>query len=360
MNILVVTSSAGSLNSLRPEAEMYIELSKMGHDLTLVTKLDSYYGRRYQDNGISVIDAVTVKKICFDTIRKVRNELKKKKYDIVFATNSKAIPNAAFAVIGFNVRLITYRGTTGGLYRHDPSAYLTHLHPRVDGIVCVSDAVREDVRSRVWKNTNNVVTVHKGHSLSWYTHPAADLKEFGIEDDDFTIICAVNARPSKGIPVMLEAARKLSHIENLHILLAGKNMDQYKKLIDDTGMSERIHVLGYRHDVPCLIAASDLLVQPSISGEGLPRALMEAMGCGTPAVITDTGGGKEVLEDGVTGYVVPTQDTQALADKVGFLVARPELIKKMSEACKEKIASEYSCVRSAELYADFFKKQSKL
>jgi len=322
--------------------------------VTIVTQADTDYGRRYRDCGINVIDFYPGHKICWSSIKKIHSELKRIQYDILYLTNSRTIPNGAFAAIGNRVKVVTYRGTTGGLYRHDPSAYLTHLHPRVDGIVCVSDAVRADVRKRVWKNRDKVVTIHKGHDLDWYSNQPADLTEFGITDKDFVMICAVNVRPSKGIPVLLEAVDRLADIDNLHLLLAGKNMDTYKDMISGNRLRDRIHVLGYRHDVPELIKASDVLVQPSISGEGLPRAVMEAMAYGTPSIITTTGGGKEVVQDGITGFVVPTHDPSSIAAKVRHLYENPELLQSMGRKCLSVFGENFSCERSTDLYLDYF------
>lgn len=356
MRILVISSSDSSYNALRPDSEIYIGLANLGHDVTIITHDNTEYAHRFRNSGIEVIDGHPSKKISFKVIKLIRHLLSSRNFDVVYATNSKAIPNAAFACIGFPVKLVTYRGTTGGLYRHDPSAYLTHLHPRVDGIVCVSEAVRQDVIKRVWKQKQNVVTIHKGHDLSWYNKPPADLTEFGISKNDFTVICAVNARPSKGIAVMLEAANDLADIRNLQILLVGKNMDQepYTSLINNNKMKSRIHVTGYRHDAPELIVASDVLVQPSISGEGLPRAVMEAMGYGTPSIVTTTGGGKEVIEDGMNGFVVPIKDPEAIAFRVRYLYKHPDVLKIMSEQCTHKLQNELSHRRTVEKIETFF------
>ena len=357
MKILIFASTDSSFNSIRPEAEIYIGMAKRGHKVTIITHADTEYAKRFKQHNIKVIDHHPTRKVSLQSIRIVRQELLTDNYDIVYATNSKTIPNAAFACIGLDVKFVTYRGTTGGLYRHDPSAYLTHLHPRVDGIICVSEAVREDVIRRVWKNRQNVVAIHKGHDLSWYNMPAADLREFGIPGNSFTVICAVNARPSKGINVILDASYYLADINNLHILLVGKNMDSepYATLIKNSPMKDRIHLTGYRHDAPELIVASDVLVQPSIRGEGLPRAVMEAMGYGTPPIITTTGGGKEVVEEGITGFIVPIKDPRAIADRIRTLYQQPELLAQMSKHCREKLATDLSSQRTTDKYLDYFK-----
>ena len=354
MNILVFTDSRSSLNSIRPEAEMFIHFAQMGHKVTILTGANTEYAQIYRSHGIRIVDCQPRKKFSWRAIQKVREELRRERYDILYATNSKSIPNGAFAAIGFDVKVVTYRGTTGGLYRHDPSAYLTHLHPRVDGVVCVSEAVREDIVKRVWRNRDKVVAIHKGHNLDWYDVPPADLSEFGINAKDFAVICAANARPSKGIPVLLDAIDLLADLANLHLLLVGKNMEPYRDRIASSPMKDRIHVTGYRTDVPALIRASRVLVQPSISGEGLPRAVMESMACGTPPVITTTGGGKEVVENGATGYVVPTHDPLAISERIRDLYHNPKRLQEMSVKCRETIARDFSCKRTAERYLDYF------
>ena len=115
---------SSDLNSLRPEAAIFIELARQGHQVTIMTQGESEHVSKLEECGIRVVDGYPKRKICFDTIKKIRHELKTYDYDICYAFNSKTIPNAAFACIGFNVKLVVYRGTTGGLYRHDPSRSL--------------------------------------------------------------------------------------------------------------------------------------------------------------------------------------------------------------------------------------------
>jgi len=356
MNILILAGSRSNFNQLRPEYEIFIGMANKGHQITIVIHEDSPYVPRLREQGIRLLHCYPDKKIDLAAIKALRQELRERHYDIIYATTSKTIPNAAFAAIGFPAKVVAYRGTTGGLYRHDPTAYLTILNPRVDGVICVSDAVKDDIQKQVWRNKEAVVTIHKGHDLAWYTADPADLSEFGISEDDFVLICAVNVRPSKGIDIMLQAANKLAHLPNLHLILAGKGMDSepYASLIAENRMRDRIHVVGFRTDAPELIAASDVLVQPSISGEGLPRAVMEAMSYGTPVVITDTGGGKEVVEDGRSGFVVPVGAPDAIAQRVAQLYNDSELLKRFSKSGRKRLSEEFSSKRTVDKYIAYF------
>ncbi|WP_086981675.1 glycosyltransferase family 4 protein [Vibrio aphrogenes] len=357
MNILIFSSYKDTWNSVRPEAEMFIEMVKLGHTVTVMTQGSAEYVSRFKESGIKVIDCYPTKKVCCKTIKTLREELASTHYDIVYAMNSKTIPNAAFACIGFKkTKMVTYRGTVGGLYRHDPSAYLTHLHPRVNGISCVAQAVTDDVQKRVWMNKDNIVTIYKGHDLAWYQAQAIPRSKINLPEDAIVATCIANARPSKGVHVLLESASQLFDLEKLHILLIGRDMDTDANLAlaKASGMEQRIHFLGYRKDVPEILATSDMQIQPSVSGEGLPKTIIEAMAMAVPSIVTTTGGGKELLIDGESGYIVPVNDSTAIADKIRLLCDSNEARKKMGLLAQQRVINNFSVQRTAHQHLEFF------
>ncbi|PSV45701.1 glycosyltransferase family 4 protein [Photobacterium indicum] len=353
MKILIASSYKHAWNSVRPEAEMFIEMVKQGHQVTVVTQGDADYVARFRDNGIKVIDCYPTKKICPKTIKTIHRELKNGDYDICYGFNSKTIPNAAFACIGTKAKMVTYRGTTGGLYRHDPSAYLTHLHPRVDGIVCVSEAVRQDVITRTWKKPEQVKTIYKGHKLDWYLVPPTKREEFGLDNEHIIGICAAHVRPSKGISILAQATHYIDN-PNFHLLLIGSGYEPHLEEIKNSPMAERIHVVGHRKDVPSIMAMADFQIQPSISGEGLPRTIIEAMANGTTSVVTTTGGSPELVADGETGYIVPTGDAKALAGAMNALINERDKIEAFSLAAKHKLDNEFNAKQTVMKHLEFF------
>ncbi len=356
MKILITSSYADSWNSVRPEAEIFIQMAKSGHTVTIVTQAASEYVPRFLKHGITVINCYPKHKICWHTIKTIRNELVQNNYDIVYAMTSRTIPNAAFACGNLPVKLVTYRGTMGGLSRYDPSAYLTHLHPRVDGIICIADAVKEVVQKQVWIAKERVTTVYKGHDLGWYEIPTTDLNEFSINNDDFVAVCVANARPVKGIEVLLEASHLLAKHDKLHFLLIGKNFDKepYTRLISASPMKERIHIAGYRNDVPELVAASNLIVLPSLADEGLPKTVLEGMALSIPSVVTTAGGCKELVVDNQTGFVVTPGNAREFAEKISTLVMDRNKAESMGLAASKKVRKEFTLEKSVAGHLEFF------
>ncbi len=334
---------------------MFIEMTRQGHHVTVATQGDADYVARFRDNGIKVLDCFPSKKICLKTIKALHRELIDGDYDICYAFNSKTIPNAAFACIGTKARLVAYRGTTGGLYRHDPSAYLTQLHPRVDGIVCVSNAVQKDVARRVWKNKQNVVTIYKGHQLDWYQVEPTPRSEFGLAEDDIIAICATHVRPSKGISVLLQATHFIDN-SNFHLILAGSGYEPHFDEIKASPMADRIHYIGHRTDVPSLMTMADFQVQPSVSGEGLPRTIIEAMANGTPSVVTTTGGSPELVIDDETGYIVAVGDARAFADAMNKLINDKDKCVTMSKAAMQRLNNYFSAKETVKKHIAYFNK----
>lgn len=320
-----------------------------------MTQGDAEYVSRLQSHGIKTIACYPKSKICFSTIKAIRAELKSQHYDFCYAFNSKTIPNAAFACIGLKVKFIVYRGTTGGLYRHDPTAYLTILHPRVEGVVCVSESVRRDVVDTVWKNKDSVVTIYKGHSLEWYKVAPTERESLGLKDSDIVAVCAAHVRPSKGISVLLEATHHID-AENFHLILCGHGFEPHFEEMKSSPMSDRIHYIGHRSDVPSLMCMADMQVQPSISGEGLPRTIIEAMANGTASIVTTTGGSPELVEDGESGFIVPTNDPLALAQALNKLADDKARCEVMGEKAKQRLAEKFSSKVTVEKHLEFFQK----
>jgi glycosyltransferase involved in cell wall biosynthesis len=108
-------------------------------------------------------------------------------------------------------------------------------------------------------------------------------------------------------------------------------------LIDELGVSDRVHFLGWRDDIPAVMADSDIVVLTSLS-EGMPRVIIEAMSLSKPVIASTVGGIPEVVRDGIDGFLVAPRDSQAVADAIEKL-AENHLREKMGRAGFERVKS---------------------
>ncbi|WP_210397312.1 glycosyltransferase family 4 protein [Motiliproteus sediminis] len=360
MKLLVISSYTDTWNSVRPEAEMIIGLKHAGVDVTLMTQGDAEYVPRFRDQGVEVIDFHPRKKFSWSAIERIRAELKRGRYDVLYLFNNKAITSGLLAAVGLPVKVVNYRGQTGNIYRHDPASYLTHLNPRVDGIIGVANAVRDDLRPRVFLPEERVITVYKGHDLAWYenTQPADLTQEFGIPAEAVKVICVANARPRKGMPLLIEAFGQLQSAQEVHLILVGGGMDapEFQQLVSTSPASQRIHVAGFRKDVPQLVSACDISVLPSLKREGLPKTVIEAMAYGVAPIVSDTGGSAELVEPDVSGIVVEPGKAEQLTAAMQRLVDDADSRQKMGAAARVRLGELFTVDRAvADTHAFFIR-----
>lgn len=356
LKVLAISSYKDTWNSVRPEGEMLIALARAGAEVTVMTQGDADYAARFRDAGLGLIDYHPAKKFSLSAIRRIRAELKASAFDVVYCFNNKAIASTVWAAIGLPVKVVTYRGQTGNISRWDPACYLTHLHPRVDGIICVANAVRDDLRPQSRLAGERIVTVYKGHEPEWYAGiEPADLTQLGVPAGAPVVVCVANARPRKGVPLLLEAFHSLPD-NGWQLLLVGGGMDspEFRALINAGPAAARIHVAGFRKDVLNLVAACRIGVLPTIKREGLPKTVIEAMALGLPVVVTTSGGSQELVVDGETGAVVAAGDAPALAKALATLIADEPRCRQMGEAARRHLFSQFTARQAGEQTLAFF------
>jgi glycosyltransferase involved in cell wall biosynthesis len=118
----------------------------------------------------------------------------------------------------------------------------------------------------------------------------------------------------------------------------GEKLEEHKKLADGL---ETVQFLGKRRDVEQVIRTFDIGVLSTFS-EGLSNSIMEYMALAKPVVASDSGGTKELVVDGETGFLVPPRDPSALAGKIEFLLDHPDAAKRMGEAGYTRLRGEFS------------------
>lgn len=362
MNILVI-SNYRDYHTTRPEANIFKEMSKLGVNITIMTYGESQHAQEFRELGIDVIDFHPQKKFDKLEIQKIKAVVKEKGIDIIHAFSNKGTYAAVKAAKGLNVKLFLYRGYAGNLEWWNPSSYLKHLSPRVDYIMCNSIGVEQYFKKQLFFKKEKAVTINKGHDTAWYSgyDPLEIKKELGIPEDSFLLINVANNRRMKGIPYLLKSITMLPKDKNIHLILAGRNMDTPENLaiLKKANCENRVHFLGFRKDVLNIVAAADVFVLSSLFGESITKSVIESMAIGNPAVITDIPGNTELIEDGIQGYVTPAKDSKAMAIAIEKMYDNPNQTKEMGKAAKAKIGNELSSkqtvIKLKKLYEDSLK-----
>ena len=335
------------------ETGSFIEMHRMGIDITVMTWPDTVTHRTLEDAGVPVVPYYLKWKLSPPGIRFIRKELKRKKYDVLHMLDKRSTMNGLMASIGIDIKLVAYRGIIGNLAYWSPQSWLYLLNPRIDRIICVCEAIRRyflDLGMLGLRLRRDVpVTVHKGHDPKLYEGEGEDLQQFGIPLDTLVVACTLRAVPRKGVPVLIEAIDGLPPGLNIHFLLSGPNMDSplHKDLVAKNSYRENIHIFGWLDRMPWILKNVDIAVLPSLKREGLPRAMLEAMLGGAVPIVTTAGGSPELVEKDISGFVVEPGDPAAIREKLLELYNDREMLARMSVAAEQRVLTDFTIEKTA-------------
>lgn len=183
-------------------------------------------------------------------------------------------------------------------------------------------------------------------------------RALGLSPDTMVLGKVAVVRPMKDHANLLRACALLrSRALPFHLVVIGRRASEdnadLMRLIEQTGMGDRISLLGERHDMPALMAALDVLVVSSAWGESFPIVLGEAMASGVPCVTTDLGDSAWIVGD--AGIVVPPRAPEALAEGMArLLTADVETRRQLGMRARARIAQKFGLARAIERYHDLY------
>lgn len=354
MKILVISNYKDFVTT-RPEAEIFIGLQKRGHQVTIMTDPEAELNSVFEEQGIKVIPFYPTKKRDKASIKFIREELIKGEYDILQMYTTVGYMNGIPASGNLPVKVVLYRGFTGHISWYDPSIYLKYFNPRVDGVVCNAEAIRELFSKHAPYAKEKFRTINKGHNVNWYdaSNPI-DLSQYGVKEEDVNFICVANERPMKGIKYLLKATYELESDLPMNIFLVGNGMErpELKKLWEGSPLKHKIHILGFRKDIINVVAACDVFVLSSLWGESITKSVIQAMALGKAPLITKIPGNRELIVDGESGIMVEKANSHALAEGIRQYIKDSELKDIYGQNAKKRIqnlfrtedtVAEYEC-----------------
>ncbi len=327
----------------RPEAYIIAGLAARGHAVRVVADPATPWRGLWRDAGAAVEPLVIRSRFDGAARAMLRREVSDFAPDVVHAFTNRGLAAAVPALRGAPARLVAYRGTTGHISRWDPASRWSYLHPRVDAIACVADAVRDYLASRGIPPAK-LETIRKGHDPAWYADLAPPARgELGVAGEAVVIGCVANVRKVKGAAVLLRAIAALPPAPPIQLVLVGEVRDRaVRARLRRPDLAGRVVATGFRADAPLLARAFDLFAMPSLDREGLPKAVVEAMAQGVAPVVSDAGGLPELVEHGVSGLVVPAGDADALARAFSMLAGDAALRARLGAGARARIAGAFS------------------
>ena len=212
--------------------------------------------------------------------------------------------------------------------------------------VLVSEAQRDKIlcgydRNRV-KILHNAINIDYPVPVSPDRQPVRDL--LGLPDDCRLLVVVGRFSPEKGVDVFIDAVARLSQVNNgIRAILVGDGQERkrLKAQADRLDITDNLHFVGFTKTPGDYLVEADIVVVPSRS-EGIPNAVLEAMALGKPVVATAVGGIPEIIEDGISGLLVPPERPDLLADAIETVLEDQEMYDRFVVNGKKRMKESFS------------------
>ncbi|MFO7321146.1 MAG: glycosyltransferase [Chloroflexota bacterium] len=268
---------------------------------------------------------------------------------------------AAAAFVIHRLTGIPYSFTGHGSDLHRDRHMLKEKVAEAAFVVAISNFNRDLILSEAGEQyAGKVKVVHCGVD----THIFQPHRLERSADEAFKILCIGTLHEVKGQTFLIEACRRLAERGirfSCHFIGDGPDQEALQAQVSAAGLEECVHFEGRRkrEEVISWLQHADVLVAPSVPSrdgrrEGLPVVLIEALGSGVPAIASRLSGIPELIEDGVTGYLIEPGNVDQLVDALERLVRDPELRRRLGRNGREKVVREFDLDQNAKTLIRYF------
>lgn len=369
---IIVNQDSFFLSHRKPVAEAALA---QGYDVTIVAQ-DTGRSADIRALGLGFID-LPIDKAGVNPVKEASTFwflyrlFRREKPDIVHNVGLKAILWGGLAARLAGVKgIVSAVSGLGVLFSPDyprkglrkaVTSVLKYIH-RKEGVCCIFHNMEDrDVllQAGVVTESQCFRTMGSGIDLNEYAY-CSEPTEGKIH-----ILFTARMVEDKGVLVLVEAASRLKDefADSVDFLLCGGldtnpkaiTKEQLESLCDGT----YIKWLGMRSDVLRLLRESHIFAFPSYYKEGLPKSCIEAAAVGRPVVTCDSTGCRDAVEDGVTGFLVPVKDSEALAERLRWLITHPQERKMMGEAARAFAEKTFSIKEVVDIHMDIYRRVSR-
>ncbi len=330
-------------------SQLVIGLAQRGHDQTVICLNDSWDDLLLKDirSLAAEVEVIGKKKLLTGIgIWPIVSILNRKPYDAVvtfliysdifgrFAAHQCRVPRIVSSIRARNIHYTAWQ------------RLLVRWTMRwANSIVLNSHQIYEYAIQEESAPPEKVIIIPNGIDIEPYLHPvdrASFFRELGIEQDALLIGSVGRLDRQKGYDVLLNAMAQL-HRQDIHLVLIGTGPEEraLKEQMRSLHLSEQVHFSGYRRDVPRILKAFDLYIQPS-RFEGMPNALMEAMAAGCPVIASKIDGIRDLVVDGQTGWMIEQEDINNLAQAILYALSNRGEAYQCGLQAQESIRKNYT------------------
>lgn len=227
----------------------------------------------------------------------------------------------------------------------------------VDRYVCVSESVAKFSAAQAGLAPAKLSVIPNGVDLQRFPAAAsAVLSDAGVPLGSRVATFVGRLESQKGLAWLIDAAAQwVSRLPDCHLVVVGQGPDgpALRRLALQRGIADRVHWLGWRSDIPEILASSDLLVLPS-RWEGMPNVVLQAMASQRPVLATDVEGVRELLGENADAQTVAYGDTPSFIEKLAAILSDRELATRLGRENRWRCERAFSIERSVVVYDELW------
>ncbi len=327
--------------------------AKRGFRILIACQPGSHLEREAQRHGLTVRPVAMRGAFDVRACWRLRRLMQTAEVDLVHTHSSIDAWLAGFAAKSLHLPVVRSRHVSIPVKRRRNFVY----NALCDRIISSGEAIRE-VLITGGVDPEKIVAIPAGVDTAQF-HPtvsgAAVRRAFGINGPVIGTVAML--RYSKGHRVLLRAIPEILRTEPEAVFLwvgDGVGRAALQQEVAEAGVQAKVHMAGFREDIPVCLAAMDVVVLPSIKSDGVPQVILQALAMRKPVVASAVGGIPEVIQHQRTGVLVPPNDPQALAEAVVQVLRDPQSAAAWAQAGGQLIdthyALEYMIDRTAAVY----------
>ena len=338
-------------------------MRKRGYQSVVVIRGPGWVKDELQRRGISPVILNAKGSFNMTFLLSLRALIKREKIGLI---HSHLLGSNIYAAIAGLITRVPVIATYHGMVDVSPNERfktIKHLAMKwgIDRYVTVSQRLLDNVLDQGLLNPKKTSVIYNGVDTKSYRRTnSTDIKtQLGLPSDSILVGSLGNIRKAKAYDVLIKAASEvLPGRTNLHFVIAGDIKEplitEHRALIEELGITEHIHFIGFQQDCAAVLAQMELFVLSS-SSEGFSISTVEAMATGLPALVTRCGGPEEIMSHGETGYMVPPNDPSALADGLIDLLSHPDRRKSLAIAGQKHAKATFDIDSMLDGYAELYR-----
>jgi glycosyltransferase involved in cell wall biosynthesis len=343
------------------------ELKQRGHDVQILCARGSTLAIESRKNGIDAHELLRSDRLILKGVFNVYSFLRSQNFDVVHTHLSHDLWTVVPAIELARVpsKLFLTKEMASSIRKTD--IFHRHLYSKLSAVFAISRYIQESVLNTCPLTPDVVHIIPPGVEVNRFDPSKYDKfemrREFGFSENSIIVGMAGRMTPGKGHEEFLNAAKMIKDNGSKDVLFAIAGSASYgeydyeekiRKLPTKLGIENAVRFVGFQKDIEKFLATLDIFAFPSHE-ESFGLALAEAMSMKLPVVASGSAGVLDIVTDGETGILFPPKDYEALARRLMLLMDDETLRKRLGEAARERVKSNFSLSRAAESLENFYR-----